>query len=482
MKFSGIAKKITAFAAAFLMAGAVIFSLPAEANQARVLTRNATSTNATRMNGFDWEAWTDHRGAEGIEMTINPDGSFAGEWTQTYNTLFRVGRRFPRNTRISSIGDISLAYEASAFQTTRGATYFGIYGWTRGPYIEWYIIDSWIDWHPGRAAGQGNIINHGTVEANGHTYDIITNWRIQQPFIGGGGMYTFLQIYSVRQGPARGRGSTAPLSGTIDVSAHFEAWADLIPPQTIQAAGRTHTASFSLNAELHEVQLVIEGFGGSEFSTGRGVVDALCLRYGSNIICSQSGCANCGAEPVATPTPTPSPTPTPEPPLPPSPTPTTPPTPPPPSPAPEPTLSPPTQTPPPTATPAPTVPPIQPTPESAPMRFQVGSLNFTSSGVAETLEAAPFIEDGRTMVPFRAIATGLGAEIDWIEATSTVVFERGALSAALPVGVPLYDADGDYMGTPVIEAGRTFVPLRYVSQVFGMNVRWDGDNQAIYIY
>jgi len=98
------------------------------------------------------------------------------------------------------------------------------------------------------------------------------------------------------------------------------------------------------------------------------------------------------------------------------------------------------------------------------------------------LEAAPFIDGGRTMVPFRAIATGLGAEIDWISETRTVVFERDAISADLTIGTALYDSDGDYMGTPVIVNDRTFVPLRHVSQVFGLDVRWDEANQAIYIY
>ena len=37
------------------------------------------------------------------------------------------------------------------------------------------------------------------------------------------------------------------------------------------------------------------------------------------------------------------------------------------------------------------------------------------------LETAPYIQDDRTMVPVRAIAEALDAEVDWIDETSTVV-------------------------------------------------------------
>jgi hypothetical protein len=85
------------------------------------------------------------------------------------------------------------------------------------------------------------------------------------------------------------------------------------------------------------------------------------------------------------------------------------------------------------------------------------------------------------MVPFRAIAEGLGAEVGWEEATRTVVFIRDGQSHRLPIGTPLLDEVGEYMGTPIIVADRTFVPLRHVSEVFGAVVRWEAATQAVYI-
>ncbi|MCL2199807.1 MAG: copper amine oxidase N-terminal domain-containing protein [Defluviitaleaceae bacterium] len=38
------------------------------------------------------------------------------------------------------------------------------------------------------------------------------------------------------------------------------------------------------------------------------------------------------------------------------------------------------------------------------------------------------------------------------------------------------------MGTPLNVNGITFVPVRYVSETTGATVRWDGANNAVYIY
>jgi len=93
-------------------------------------------------------------------------------------------------------------------------------------------------------------------------------------------------------------------------------------------------------------------------------------------------------------------------------------------------------------------------------------------------DAAPFVEDERTMVPLRVIAEALGAEVDWEEETGTVILTLGDVVVYLVVGAPL---EGD-MGTPVIVGERTFVPVRYVSEAFGATVRWDDDTNTVFIY
>jgi len=111
--------------------------------------------------------------------------------------------------------------------------------------------------------------------------------------------------------------------------------------------------------------------------------------------------------------------------------------------------------------------------EETVLRFEVGSTTFHSNGVAGTLDAAPFNQDGRVMVPLRQIGEAIGAAVIAFEDNTAIIDE-----IRLPIGVPL--AGG--MGTPVIVDGRTFVPLGFIAGEIGATPRWDGAAQAAYIY
>lgn len=93
-------------------------------------------------------------------------------------------------------------------------------------------------------------------------------------------------------------------------------------------------------------------------------------------------------------------------------------------------------------------------------------------------DAAPFIADDRAMVPLRVIAEALGADIYWDGDTRTVRIVRGANALSLVIDAPLPDG----LGTAIIKNDRTFVPTRYVSEMLGASVRWDGETRAVYVY
>jgi len=62
-----------------------------------------------------------------------------------------------------------------------------------------------------------------------------------------------------RRGSAGSINAPNPTSGTIDVSAHFDAWAQ-IPAQPSPVDGAS--VSFTPSAQLYEVSFTVEGFGG----------------------------------------------------------------------------------------------------------------------------------------------------------------------------------------------------------------------------
>ncbi|MCL2372348.1 MAG: copper amine oxidase N-terminal domain-containing protein [Defluviitaleaceae bacterium] len=111
--------------------------------------------------------------------------------------------------------------------------------------------------------------------------------------------------------------------------------------------------------------------------------------------------------------------------------------------------------------------------EGTVLRFEVGSTTFMVNDVSGTLDAAPFNQDGRVMVPLRQIGEAIGAEVIAFEDNTAIID-----NIRLPIGVAL--AGG--MGTPVIVEGRTFVPLGFIAGEIGATPRWDGAAQAAYIY
>jgi len=95
----------------------------------------------------------------------------------------------------------------------------------------------------------------------------------------------------------------------------------------------------------------------------------------------------------------------------------------------------------------------------------------------------PFIlPPGRTMVPIRFISEAFGAEVKWIEATRTVKITWGSKTIELTIGVYTAKVDGKDVkldAPPLIKEGRTFVPIRFISEAFNAVVDWNSKEQKV---
>jgi len=99
-------------------------------------------------------------------------------------------------------------------------------------------------------------------------------------------------------------------------------------------------------------------------------------------------------------------------------------------------------------------------------------------------DVAPVIIDGRTMLPLRAIFEALGALVDWNGNTRTVTAVRGDVTITLTIGQSVLYKNGQAIALDVpamISNDRTMVPVRAVAESLGANVDWDGSARVVNI-
>ena len=199
------------------------FTIPAvNVQAATTLTNNATGT----IDGYNYELWKD---SGTTSMTLNGGGKFSCSWNNINNALFRIGKKFDSTKTYQQLGNISVNYGCN--YQPNGNSYLCVYGWTKSPLVEYYIVESWGSWRPPGATSKG------TITVDGGTYDIYQTTRTNQPSIEG--TATFQQYWSVR--------TSKRTSGTISVSQHFNAWAN---------------KGMSLG-KMYECSLTVEGYQSS---------------------------------------------------------------------------------------------------------------------------------------------------------------------------------------------------------------------------
>jgi photosystem II stability/assembly factor-like uncharacterized protein len=121
--------------------------------------------------------------------------------------------------------------------------------------------------------------------------------------------------------------------------------------------------------------------------------------------------------------------------------------------------------------------------------LQVGKYTFTVNGKQRSLDAPPIIKNGRTLVPIRPIIEALGGTVGWDSFTQKVTITFGQMKIELIIGksVAIVNGTSKYIDpsnpsvVPIIYNGRTMLPLRFILENLGCQVKWDGSTQTITI-
>lgn len=96
----------------------------------------------------------------------------------------------------------------------------------------------------------------------------------------------------------------------------------------------------------------------------------------------------------------------------------------------------------------------------------------------------PYIKNSRTYVPIRFIAEELGYDVKWDGANKKVIMKNGNTNVELTIGSNKMKVNGKVLTLDApaeIKDDRTFVPLRAIAESFGKKVDYSKDYKAVYI-
>ena len=125
------------------------------------------------------------------------------------------------------------------------------------------------------------------------------------------------------------------------------------------------------------------------------------------------------------------------------------------------------------------------------LKSDIDPIKVIVNGTEVAFDQLPFIRNGRTLVPMRAIFEALGCEVQWNEQDQSISAVRSDREITMKIGLESMhvrskepDGSGYAVGVdtaPQIINGRTFVPIRAISEALGCKVIWDETAREITI-
>lgn len=118
------------------------------------------------------------------------------------------------------------------------------------------------------------------------------------------------------------------------------------------------------------------------------------------------------------------------------------------------------------------------------IQMQIGATTALVNGTPVTLQTAPLIRNGTTLVPLRFIAETFGITPVWDGVFQLIDLMAGSSSIRLQIGQRFASVDGRRVGldaAPVIQGGVTLVPLRFIAETLGAETRWEASTRTIII-
>ena len=121
------------------------------------------------------------------------------------------------------------------------------------------------------------------------------------------------------------------------------------------------------------------------------------------------------------------------------------------------------------------------------LTMQIGNPVMTVNGENKNIDESgtvPIVENGRTLVPIRAIIEAMGGDVKWDGETNTAVLTLGNDTITLVIGseTAFFNEEKNTLDVaPKIINDRTMLPIRFIAEKFNFNVDWDEATETITI-
>ena len=212
-------------------------------------TGNGSQVSGNRVGSINGTPWGFEQWYQGgnASMTYYSNGTFKANWSGSSDYLTRVGYQYNGNGISHKTKNFAVDYKYTKSGNAQYG-YIGVYGWTKNPETEYYIVDDWFSKPSEQYVGE----KFGEITVDGAKYSIHAFLRQQEP--SKSGTSTFVQFFSIRETPRQ--------CGHIDISAHFKKWDELFTGQQKQLRGSKGGGSASLKfGNVTEVMLMTEAGG-----------------------------------------------------------------------------------------------------------------------------------------------------------------------------------------------------------------------------
>ena len=105
------------------------------------------------------------------------------------------------------------------------------------------------------------------------------------------------------------------------------------------------------------------------------------------------------------------------------------------------------------------------------------------------MDVAPYIRDGRTMLPLRSVAEALGFDVEWNRSTKTVVLRNSSTRVEIPVDTNKIILNGTVYTSdvkPEIKNNRTMLTIANIARALGLrdgkDIIWNSKSKMVTIY